>query len=400
MHVQIEALQERPAARRGVEVVERKGVGHPDTMCDLMAEAAGLALARRYVELSGRVLHFNTDKALLVAGSSVPALGGGQVVAPMRLVLGDRATDEWDGHHIPVADLAAEAVEGWVRAHLRYVDPARHLVFESALRPGSAELTGIYASALPGANDTSTGVGVAPRTETEELVLAAEAYLNSPAFHVRHPECGEDVKVMAVRLERAVELTVAVAFVDRFLETEASYFERREQVRDELERHLRGRLVGLDALDLRLNALDEPGKGAAGMYLTVLGTSADGADGGEVGRGNRPRGVIAFHRPCSLEAAAGKNPAGHVGKIYNALAQRVAERVQAEVDGLEEVRCTLVSRIGSPLAEPWVASLELLPEAGVTAEDVTAPARALLERELAALEGLVADLVAGRLPVC
>jgi len=398
--IEIEALPGPPAARRRVEVVERKGLGHPDTLCDRMAEAAGLALARHYVELSGRVLHFNTDKALLVAGSSIPALGGGLVTAPMRLVLGDRATDEWDGHRIPVADIAAEAVGDWVRGHLRYVDPSRHLAFESALRPGSAELTGIYQSALPGANDTSTGVGVAPLTETEELVIAAERHLNSPAFHARHPECGEDVKVMAVRLERRLELTVAVAFVDRFVESEAGYFEAREEVRGELERSLRGRLRTLEELDVRVNTLDAPGRGTAGMYLTVLGTSADGADGGEVGRGNRPRGVIAFHRPCSLEAAAGKNPAGHVGKIYNALAQQVAERVQAEVPGLEEVRATLVSRIGAPLKEPWIASLELVPTAGAALAELEAPARAVLERELAGVEDLVAELVAGRRPVC
>ena len=400
MHVQIEALEERAAARRRVEVVERKGVGHPDTMCDLMAEAAGLALARHYVELAGRVLHFNTDKALLVAGSSIPALGGGLVAAPMRLVLGDRATQEWQGHRIPVADIAAEAVEGWVRGHLRYVDPARHVAFESALRPGSPELAGIYASALPGANDTSTGVGVAPLTETEQLVIAAETFLNSEGFHRRHPECGEDVKVMAVRLERAVELTVAVAFVDRFLEREAEYFDAKEAVVSELEQHLREQLRELDRLDVQLNALDEPGQGAEGMYLTVLGTSADGADGGEVGRGNRPRGVIAFHRPCSLEAAAGQNPVGHVGKIYNALAQQVAERVHAEVPGLEEVRATLVSRIGSPLREPWIASLELVPVPGAAAPDLEVAARAVLERELDAVGSLVEDLVAGRRPVC
>jgi S-adenosylmethionine synthetase len=110
--------------------------------------------------------------------------------------------------------------------------------------------------------------------------------------------------------------------------------------------------------------------------------------------------VIAFHRPCSLEAAAGKNPVGHVGKIYNALAQQVAERVHAEVPGLEEVRATLVSRIGSPLREPWIASLELVPAPGAAPPDLEAAARSVLERELDAVGSLVEDLVAGRRPVC
>ena len=48
-----------------VEIVEHKGIGHPDTMCDALAEAFGVALARDYRERFGRVLHFNVDKALL-----------------------------------------------------------------------------------------------------------------------------------------------------------------------------------------------------------------------------------------------------------------------------------------------------------------------------------------------
>ena len=66
------------------------------------------------------------------------------------------------------------------------------------------------------------------------------------------------------------------------------------------------------------------------MYLTLLGTSAEQGDSGQVGRGNRVCGLISLNRPMSVEAAAGKNPVSHVGKIYNVLAHELAMRIYAE----------------------------------------------------------------------
>src|SRR5689334_18800710 len=79
------------------EHVERKGLGHPDTICDSIMEAASLALCRVYRERCGRVLHHNIDKGLLVAGQSLPMPGGGRILAPMRVIFGDRATAEFNG---------------------------------------------------------------------------------------------------------------------------------------------------------------------------------------------------------------------------------------------------------------------------------------------------------------
>src|ERR1019366_7748227 len=70
-----------------VEVVEHKGIGHPDTMCDALAEAFGVALARFYLERFGSLLHFNVDKALLAGGASKPAFRAGEVLAPIQVFL-------------------------------------------------------------------------------------------------------------------------------------------------------------------------------------------------------------------------------------------------------------------------------------------------------------------------
>ena len=396
----VEQSRQTAAARRRTEHVERKGLGHPDTICDLVMEAASVALSRAYVQTCGRVLHYNLDKGLLVAGQSSPQLAGGKVVAPMRLIFGDRATAEVGGQRIPVGELVVETAQHWLRQNLRFVDPSRHVVYQNEIQPGSPELTDIFARGDLTANDTSAAVGYAPLTETEELVLEAERFLNSRPLKERFPEVGEDIKVMAVRHDRELSLTVAAAFVDRFIPDAQTYFDRKEAVRQELVGHLKPRLKTLDAVDVALNTLDDPARGLGGMYLTVLGTSADGADGGEVGRGNRVNGVISLHRPMSTEAAAGKNPVSHVGKIYNLLAHQMAGSICASVAGIEEATVWLCSQIGRPLDDPWSVAVEIVPVADASAAELEAAIGQVIVDELANLPAFIERLVCGELPIC
>lgn len=269
-------------------------------------ESISVALCAAYQQTAGRVLHHNLDKGLLVAGQTTPALGGGRFDAPMRLVLGDRATSEWQGSKIPVGDIAEATVMEWFRKHLSHVDPQRHLILQNELRPGSPELTDIFARQRLSANDTSVGVGYAPLSEAERIVLEAERFLNSSDFKARHPETGEDIKVMGIRRGHELQLTIAITFIDRHIASAAGYFETKAMIAEELQAHLTPHLKSLGEVHVMINALDDPNRGVGGMYLTVLGTSAEGADGGEVGRGNRVNGLITFHRPMTLEAAAEK----------------------------------------------------------------------------------------------
>lgn len=178
-----------------VEIVERKGLGHPDTICDAVMERISQALSQAYLKHYGRILHHNCDKGLLVAGQVERHFGGGRVIEPMRLVIGDRATlvKEFD-----VAEFAVEAAKSWLRENLPEVDPQRHVTYQVELKGGSEELSDIFrpGSSSYQANDTSAAVGYAPLSETERLVIAAERYLNGRDFKNKFPESGSDVKVM------------------------------------------------------------------------------------------------------------------------------------------------------------------------------------------------------------
>jgi S-adenosylmethionine synthetase len=394
----MEALGEVPMARRRLELVERKGLGHPDTICDSLVEAISLGLNRMYLERVGAIAHYNIDKALLAAGRADKGFGGGRVVQPMRLIVGDRATYRVGGEELPVEETSRRAVDEWVSRHLPGVRAGRDLAAEFVLAPGSEELRRIFAESAEAiaSNDTCGSSGYAPLTPTEQLVLDVEGHLNSAEFKREHADTGQDVKVLAVRDGERVAVTVAMPFLAERIATEAAYFRRR----DEVLAHLRARFAGCPfAVDWRLNCLDRPGLGTAGVYLSLTGTSAEDADSGQVGRGNRANGLIAFSRPTGGEATAGKNPVAHAGKVYSVLSHRLARLVHARCPELLDVTVHLAARIGEPVDRPWTGVQVICPR-GLTLADVERPVREVVEAELARLPQFRAELAQGRHPVC
>jgi S-adenosylmethionine synthetase len=395
MSVVIEALQQTPVAARRIELVERKGIGHPDTICDALVEAVAIALNRMYRERTGTILHYNIDKALLAAGQCVKGFGWGEVRRPMTLFVGDRATFEADGQKLPVEATLREAVDAWVATHLPRVRPGVDLEVRSVLAPGSTELRGIFAAVTVVSNDTSGASGHAPLSPTEATVLAVERFLNGPGFKTRFPDTGQDVKVFGAREDDRLRLTVAMPLLAFATPSEAAYFARKEEILAALATEFGD--VPL-ALEWRLNNLDAPGRGADGVYLTVTGTSAEDADSGQVGRGNRVNGLIAFARPAGGEAAAGKNAVAHAGKIYSVLSQRLAGMLHARCPELLEVYVHLMARIGEPVDRPWAGVQVILPPPLVLG-DVEPAIREVLETEIARFPAFREELLRGDHPI-
>jgi S-adenosylmethionine synthetase len=397
--IKIQEIVGSNAGEGEVEIVERKGLGHPDTICDLVMERISQALWREYRRRCGKVLHYNCDKGLLVAGQVERRFGGGRVIEPMRLIIGDRATlvKEFDVTHV-----AVETAKGWFRENLPEVDPERHLKFQVELKGGSEELTGIFRKpdAMAMANDTSAAVGYAPLTETERLALDAERFLNAPKFKINYPESGSDIKIMAIRIGEQLNLTVAMPLLDKWVANEDDYFRRKEAMRLALVSYLKSRLDRIRDITVVMNTLDRRAAGLSGIYLSVLGTSAEDADSGEVGRGNQVNGIIALNRPRGSEAAAGKNPVSHVGKIYNVLTHLLARQIHHEVSGVREVIVWLCSRIGDPIDIPQVASVQVKLAKGVHMTEVTDPIRRIVTREFTHMQSFCQALAEGKYPIC
>jgi S-adenosylmethionine synthetase len=376
-----------------IEIVERKGIGHPDTICDSIADRFSLNLTQYYLKKYNQIFHFNVDKALLVAGESKTKFGGGKILKPMKIFFGDRATYRVNEEEVPLDEILEKSVYEWLKENLRFVSE-KEIEIINEVKQGSEELTSIFKRKeefLP-ANDTSALVGYAPLTILEKSVLELERYLNSKEFKRKFPESGEDIKIMGLRDNSNFIYTVAMAFVDRFVKNEDDYFKKKDEIKEEMKNFLNTNF-GIEA-DIYLNTLDERGRGEEGCYLTVTGTSAEAGDSGEVGRGNRVNGIISLNRPAGSEAAPGKNMVSHVGKIYNLLAFDIANKIYERIGKYNYV--WLLSQIGRPINNPLVISIEV-DDLDKKEEEIV---REIVEKRFETLKDFLKELIEGKFRVC
>jgi len=379
---------ERIAAKP--EVCEHKGIGHPDSICDGVAEFVSHALCSAYLDAYGSVQHHNTDKALLIAGRSQPRFGGGEIIAPMRLIVGGRATTL---PGIETRDLVIAAAREYVAGALR-CDPGLFLI-DSAIGEGSPNLRQVFArgARFPLANDTSVGAGYAPYSILERKVLELASILKSAEFRRAFPAAGDDYKIMGVRVGQSLRFTIALAFIDREIHSTSEYFDTKAAIVRHLEEEIgEAGAIGINLLDDRA-ATDE-----RGIYLTATGLSAEQGDDGQVGRGNRTSGLITPSRGMSLEATAGKNPVAHVGKMYNVLAHEMARTICADVPEVQEASVQILSAIGTPVNEPQLIAIRAI-VAGATDRSTSLRVEAVARGCLAQIDDLMQRLIAGEIKV-
>jgi S-adenosylmethionine synthetase len=380
-----------------VEVVERKGLGHPDTICDALAENFSRNLCQEYRRRFGEILHHNVDKALLCGGRASPAFGGGSLLAPISIYLAGRAVTKVGQDELPIEEIAVEGSKAWLEANLSALDAKRHVEIHALVRPGSKDLRQIFSRKTQGesplANDTSIGVGYAPMSPLERLVLAIERRISGRPRS--HPAWGEDVKVMGVRCDRKLSVTVACAMIGGELASMNEYLAAKAMIAD-LAREA-AREHEFAACDVGVNVADNPAE--AVIFLTVTGTSAEAGDDGQVGRGNRINGLITPCRPMTLEAAAGKNPVSHVGKIYNVVAREIAEMLVASNSEIVAAQCFMVSRIGQPLTNPALLQVKMATRDGVPAAEFEGRVNEVATNCLSRLPILIDDFVAGAIEI-
>ncbi|MGA9840659.1 MAG: methionine adenosyltransferase [Thermoplasmata archaeon] len=392
---QVEPLRTVHIEDQLVEMVERKGLGHPDSIADGVSESVSRALSRLYLDEFGRILHHNTDETQVVGGASEPKFGGGKVTKPIYMLLVGRATTEVNGEKLPVHDTAIDAARKYVQSVCAHLDIDKHVEFDSKIGQGSIDLRGVFEQKHVLSNDTSFGVGFAPLSDLERLVLESEHFLTLK-LKKKLPALGEDVKVMGYRQADKIHLTVAAALVDSEIANPKEY----RAVCDEIGEQLSDQAAKLTQREVAIdvNTADDPELGR--FYLTVTGCSMEAGDDGSVGRGNRANGLITPCRPMSLEASAGKNPVNHVGKIYNILGNLIANDIVKEAGGnVKEIHVRLLSQIGKPVDQPQVASLQILPADGVKLSAVKADAEAVANRWMDQIDTIPRRLLTGKLSV-
>ncbi len=395
------------------EVVERKGIGHPDTLCDTLAEKISQAYSQYCLKKYGKILRHMVDKIALSGGSSKVMFGGGEMLLPIRLYLNCRFTRTFQGEDVPYFEIVKEVVYEHLKKVLPLLDldkwllivdnthsaPGPGVVYES---DGTSKNERQYFFEVPDkellshhdndmrSNDTSTAVGYSPASMTESIVMMVENTLNSESFKVHHPYVGTDIKVMARRIMKRLDITVCIPFISTHTPS-YSFYSEKLQVLKEMLHELVIKEYPMFEVTISLNTRDRPDR--SDYYLTLTGSSIESGDEGVVGRGNRYNGVIPFNRKMSMEACCGKNPVYHVGKVYTAICSIISKEIYSEL-GLESY-VFLTSQMGRMLSDPWSACVEVTDEE--ISEKTKGKITAIVERNLSKTSEITQMIISGKL---
>ncbi|GAA3725862.1 S-adenosylmethionine synthetase [Spinactinospora alkalitolerans] len=359
--------------KKGFDVVERKGIGHPDSLADLIAEE----FSRRYSLLGlkrfGAVPNHWVDKVALVGAESVVGFGRYSIEKSVSAYLFGKVTRSVGDERIPIDDLFREVAEDVLRTATRSPHILDHLRIRventagigadhpfSFYRPDSAADCSEKEHGRQ-ANDTAFCSAYAPVDPLDALAIDLENHITDLAFTEVFPMVGTDVKVMIVRAGMVLDLTVCIPVHPDLTDSHRTYKDVMIRAREHLEVFVENHpVIQRHPWQTRvsLNTKDH-GQGA---YLAPFGTSLGKGDCGLVGRGNKANGVISANRGAGVEALAGKNPVHHTGKLYTLAAIRIANQIFADLGLPNET--VLVSRNGDPLSKPSFVGVRLARQAG------------------------------------
>ena len=394
MSIEIEERDIIPVAERPIEFVERKGIGHPDSLIDGIVESVSLALCKSYMDVAGQILHHNVDKGLIIGGASEVDFGKGTITRPIEVILTGRATTVYKNMKIPVDEIAIKTADAYLRKYTRFLDVDKEVKIISKIVSGSSDLNGIFSrgDGVPLANDTSFGIGFAPFTETERLTLETETFLNSSDYKKKMPMVGEDIKVMGVREHDDIMLTIAIAFVSHLVKNIDEYIKAKETVAKDVKRL--AKKYTKKNVEVAINTGDSHED--EDVYLTKTGLSCEAGDDGSVGRGNRTNGLITPFRHMSLEAAAGKNPINHVGKIYSILSTEIAKDIVKQYPSIRECNVAIVSQIGRRIDDPKNLSIDVIMEKGQRLSSIDSKVKGIAQESLDNIATITRELTSGK----
>lgn len=356
------------------EFVERKGIGHPDTLADALAEELSVKYSNYTFKQFGAVLHHNFDKVGLLGGSSYVSFGYGYLKDPIRVLINGRASIRFGKEEISVNKLLISWTKNFFKKRLPMIDVDKDLEFylnlSSQSSPGKTYEKEAKRSArrrwfkpesikdIPElkklfANDTVLGVGYAPSSKLERLIIDIEKILNGGSYKKKNSWVGSDIKIMGYRNTDSFFLTLCVPQIANFVKSLEDYKINIKRVKYDIEKIIKKH--NIENYKLSINTRDN--YKLRELYLTATGSSIESGDEGLAGRGNRVNGLISSTRPISIEGSCGKNPVYHVGKLYYLAAFEIADKVFKKFKITNEI--FIASQSGRDLIDPWVVAINI-----------------------------------------
>lgn len=357
------------------EVVERKGVGHPDNLCDAIAEKISVAYSTYCLDKYGVILRHMVDKVAVLGGSSKVSFGKGEMTSPIRILLNGRFTHSFLDEKIDYMKIVNYVVRDHFNNIFPLLDTDKWLKIidntHFSQGPGvvynkdgttknersqfflvsNEKYTKHHSNGFR-SNDTSTTVSYFPLSDLENMVIISEGLLDSTEFKKTHQYVGTDIKVMGKRVNKSIELTLCIPFIAEFTPHQEFYIQKLKELKELLINVLKGEFP-VYSINVILNTRDNFDN--QDVYLTAIGSAVESGDEGAVGRGNRSNGVIPFTRNMNSEAPCGKNPVYHTGKIFTVIGDIIAEEIY-KILGIENT-VYLTSQMGRDMNDPWQVAI-------------------------------------------
>jgi S-adenosylmethionine synthetase len=322
--------------QRAYDIVERKGIGHPDTLADFIAEEFSNNYSKYCLKNFGAILNHWADKVVLSGGVSELDYGSKKIIKPITAYLFGKAVVSVGKENIPIEDIFIDSCKKILKEVFKNEKILSAVTYKIDINNGvGKEHEGkFYSPSLKKdvlttesfkSNDTIICSGYAPYSITEKLAIDIENYINSNKFKNRFDYTGYDVKVMIVRTDNFFDITICVPFIADRTPSFDFYKTNKNIILAELKKFIRGIkylgekfnfLVSLNTKDFENHA-----------YLVAFGSALDKGDFGAVGRGNKYSGVISLNRKTNIEAVAGKNPQNHSGKLFTIFAHHLAWKI-------------------------------------------------------------------------
>lgn len=339
-----------PIDSQPFEIVERKGVGHPDSLADGIAEAVSIEYSRYCLKEFGAILHHHFDKTVIMGGQAKIDFGIGKMVEPIRVIVNGRVSSVFGNKKINYQEILKKAATTYLKKalpHLNVNEDVEIKIFSTSYSKSLTwykprNLDDLPEFKIPFVNDSSAIVSFWPLSSTERLVLAMEKYFYDENKRPKFNYIGHDIKILAIRNFQHINLTLCVPFISQNTPSKDFYLEKLEFFQDKLKKEASRIVDNKFKVNILLNAQDfgllTKTKKRSSYYFSYSGSALDYGEEGVVGRGNRARGVRSCLRPNSTDAIHGKNPSFHVGKVYTYFADQISKAIAEELN----CECTVI----------------------------------------------------------
>lgn len=344
----------RDPATLPIEVVERKGIGHPDSLADALANEVSVAFSRHCLNRFGIILHHNVDKLYIGGGHFRNDFGACDRIKPVEVRTNGRMSNTFGEERIDIATIQVDAVSRYLFRVLPKLgtddvtivpNATQHTKVPYWFTPRNRE--DVPDSVAPKANDTSFCISHWPPTPVESIAYRLERYFweVQEGFPVpRFLEIGQDIKALVLREGSAIEATLCVPTISTSTRSYEHYLEliRYHEVALQAVGEEFASAHGL-RLVVRVNPFQR-------LYMLGIGSCIECGEEGVVGRGNTILGISASHRPHTQESWAGKNPVYHTGRVFGYLTAKVARAISTRL----QVGCSVsaMTRCGDSLIPP------------------------------------------------